>query len=134
MDVRKCTLNDLDWMLDTAKEFNDRYFYVPLNELKSRNHLELIVSEGVTFRTDDAVIIGLVHEDPMRNWYVLVELGWYSRSPRQGIKVLHRFIKEGKDHGLDEVRMTTLATNVGAERILQRAGFSPAETSHRLLL
>lgn len=132
--VRACTLEDIDWMMETAKEFNDKYFYVPLDLEKSAIHLVNVVTHGVAIRSDDAVIIGMWHMDPMRDWSVLVELGWYSHKPGEGIAVLKEFVNQGHKAGVDEIRMTTLSTNTGAARILERLGFSPVETSHRLLI
>jgi len=134
-EVRKCTIRDLDFLVEKAYEFNSRHFDVPLCPAKLKSYLRgLIVSNyGVVLRTDTGAITGVLVSDPVRDWNVLVETAWYTRG-RDGLKLLRAFEKKGKRWGVDEIRMTTLEANQQAGRILSRRGYKPIETSHRLLL
>lgn len=62
-------------------------------------------------------------------WRMAVELFWWSED-RQGIRLLRAFEDWAREHGANEVRMTTLASIAGPERILKRRGYSPAEISY----
>ena len=134
VNVRKCTVLDVSWLVNLAQEFNDKHFGIPINREKTRDYLWDMVEKGVCFRTDNAAIVGMLVSDPFRDWSVLVEIGWFSNHPGEGIALLDRFIMAGETHLVDEVRMTTLHSNPGVAAVLKRKGFDPVETSHRLIM
>ena len=131
--MRKITMDDFEWLVALGYEFNDKLFKIPLNDSKMRKQTEMLITNGVGFRTERGAIIGYYVDDPVRDDLVLVEMGWYC-TDRQGIKLLSRFIEQAVEDGADEVRMSTLEANTAAKRILERKGFRPLETSHSLRL
>lgn len=134
MDIRQCNANDLMWLLDLTQQFNDKLFDVPLNRDKSFDYLAAMIEHGVCYRGNHGAIVGMVAPDPFRDWNVLVEIGWFTDTPGEGLALLDTFIEHGRQVGVDEVRMTTLERNKSVAKLLQRKGFVPIETSHRLLL
>ena len=132
--VRKCSIDDVTWLVNLAQEFNDNHFGIPINRQKTRDYLWTMVKTGTCFRTDNAAIVGMLVSDPFRDWSVLVEIGWFSNHPGEGMALLDRFILEGIVLHVDEVRMTTLHSNPGVAAVLKRKGFDPVETSHRLIM
>lgn len=131
--VRDCTLEDLDWLCEMTDRFNDKHFDVPVAPHKVHEVHRKLILDGVSLRTDDAAIVGVVYEDLWRDWSVLVELGWYSEG-RGGLHVLKAFENRGRELGVDEVRMSTLDKAPVPARLLARRGYTPIETSHRLML
>lgn len=134
VEVRKCTVLDVSWLVNLAQEFNDKHYGIPINRYKTRDYLWDMVEKGVCFRTDNAAIVGMLVSDPFRDWNVLVEIGWFSTHPGEGVALLDKFITAGHYNRVNEVRMTTLERNKGVEALLNRKGFEPVETSHRLIL
>ena len=134
-EVRDATAEDIDFLMQKARAFNDKHFDIPLNEAGMRDYLLAMIQHenGVCLITDSGVIVGVLHTDPRWDWTVLVETGWFSEG-RDGLRLLEEFEKRGRDAGVDEVRMTTLAVNSGVDRLLARKGYTPIETSHRLKL
>lgn len=134
VNVRKCTVEDVDWLVNLAQEFNDKHFGIPINRYQTKTYLWDMVDSGVCFRTDNAAIVGMLVSDPFRDWNVLVEIGWFSNHPGEGMALLDTFIRAGDIRLVDEVRMTTLHSNPGVAAVLKRKGFDPVETSHRLIM
>lgn len=130
--VRNCTLDDIDWLVSKANEFNDKHYDIPLNQDKLWNYLTAVIqsSEGVALRTDHGAIVGMYVTDPLRDWEVLVETAWYSTG-MDGIRLLNAFERRG--HCVDEVRMSHLHVNPTVAKLLDRRGYVAMETSHRLL-
>lgn len=127
---------DLDWLVEITKEFNDKYYGVPLNVEKATHTLHGIITEpyGVAFRSEKAAIVGTIEDDPFRDSCVLQERGWYSTG-FGGVKVLKHFIDYGlNDLGVNDIRMSHLASNPEVGKLLARMNFKPAEVSHSLLL
>jgi len=135
--IRALEPRDFDWLCKLTHKFNDELYDVPLNEQKLENtliqfcHPECIKHIG--YRSDKGAIIGIVTEDPLRDWTVMVELGWYAND-RSGIRLLDHLEQAARDVQCDEVRMTTLERNPRVADLLKRRGYTPIETSHRLLL
>lgn len=135
MTIRHMTTDDLDWLVDKAIHFNAAHYHTPLNLDKTRRILwQLLDSDlGVCIRDDTGAIVGTIEEDPFRDYVFLVERGWFSTG-RGGIRLLRAFTEYGKECGVDEIRMSTLATNDGVNAIVLRHGYTPAEHSFRLRL
>lgn len=132
--IRTIVQEDIFWLASLARKFNAEYFDVPLNDDKLYTGLSDLIDRGVCLRSDSGAIVGVVMDDPFRDWQVLVELGWYCED-RSGLHLLNKFIQAGKDLGVDEVRMTTLTRSPAeAAAILNRKGFVPIETSHSLTI
>ena len=133
--IRHCDEDDLLWLLETATGFNDRYYGIPLDYSRADQYLYDMLRNPfrVMLRSDTGAIIGVIIEDPFRDWKVLVEIGWYSEG-RDGLKLLDAFEEQGRCHKVNEIRMTTLESNKGVEKVLARRGYVPVETSHRLIL
>ena len=135
-NIRKCTWQDTGWVTAIAEQFNNKLFDVPFNYDRGCEYIDRMIwnPDGVCFRGDYGAIIGVVAPDPFRDWTVLVEIGWYTEKPGEGLQLLDRFIDEGRSRGVNEIRMTTLERNKSVAKLLERKGFVPIETSHRLLL
>ena len=131
--IRVCTLVDLDWMLDMAYAFNDKHYDIPLVYTKTRGWIAELIEHGVCLRSDTGAIVGSLVDDPCRDWRLLVELAWYSEG-RDGIRLLQAFENYGLEAGADEVRMTTLGSNSGVDKLLRKRGYTETERSHRLIL
>lgn len=132
--IVQASSDDIPRIIDLVQEFNDAYFDVPLDLVKTLAWIELTLQEGVIYLSPGGFIGGMPVEDPCRGWTALVEFGWYA-TDRSGTQLLQSFINYAAAIGVDEVRMTTLSTTPpGVETLLGRYGFSPLETSHRLLI
>lgn len=133
MNIRDAELSDMDNILALINKFNDEYYGIPVNSVKTMDMVAWIIEDGVGFISDKGFIGGVIVDDLIRDWTILQELGWYSED-RSGMKLLDAFIEAGKDLGVDEVRVCTLETSSPiAGRILQRKGFAPLEQSYRLI-
>ena len=131
--IRKAELADMLAILPMIERFNDKYFDVPINRVKTIDMVAWSIEDGVCFIADDGFIGGVLVEDLVRDWTVLQECGWYAEG-RSGIKLLDAFIAAGRKLKVNDIRICTLATSSpSAGRLLQRKGFAPLETSHRLL-
>ncbi len=131
--IRSATLDDMQGIMKLIERFNDEFFGIPIHYGKTLEMVTWIIEDGVGLISDAGFIGGVFVEDLIRDWTILQELGWYSED-RSGVKLLDAFIRAGKDHGVDEVRVCTLQTSSPiAGRILQRKGFAPLETSYRLI-
>lgn len=131
--VRKATKVDLPFLMEKAQQFNDQYYDLPMSNSGMEAYILYTIETGILLVAPSGMIAGHLHKDPRWDWTVLVETGWYSDG-RDGVRLLKEFEKQGRLHGADEVRMTTLAVNSGVDKLLARKGYSPIETSHRLLL
>ncbi len=130
--IRRARISDVQAILPMAIEFNDKYFGIPLNLVKTCEVICYIIEEETAFITPGGFIGGIVTEDLIRDWTVLQEVAWYS-TDRTGIQLLDYFILEGRRMEVDEVRVCHLETSsplVG--KLLKRRGFGPLETSYRL--
>lgn len=132
--VRRAELSDMTQIIKLCERFNKEYFGIPLDLEKTIAMVVWIIEDGVGFVSTSGFIGGVPTTDLIRNWTLLQEFGWYAED-RSGIALLDAFIQAGRDLGVDEVRVCTLETSSPmAGRILQRKGFAPLETSHRLML
>ncbi len=130
--IRLAGLDDLDFIMRHATEFNKSYVGIPLNESKTRAWITRNIVCGVALVSDTGFICGLFVDDPCRDYTALVETGWYDTG-RSGMKLLNEFIKHGKEHGVQEVRMTTLGTSPEyVNHVLGSRGFELVERSYRL--
>jgi len=131
--IRKATQLDLWHIYDLTVEFNEAYYHKPLNIPKTLHMIEDIIDDGVCLVSKTGFIGGLIISDPFRDADALVELGWYDTG-NSGVKLLDAFIKEGWSLNVDEIRMCTMSTSPAiADKIIQRRGFSLAETQYRLI-
>jgi hypothetical protein len=128
-------MDDMDFLCEKAREFNDRYYGIPMREHGLRSYLEGMIEHeaGVVLLTDKGAICGFFTADPRWDWTVLVETAWYCEG-RDGLRLLAAFEERALECGADEVRMTTLEVNPGVAKLLHRRGYTAIETSHRLLL
>lgn len=132
--IRVATHEDIGFILSLALEFNHKHYDVPLDIERTTRSIEQLMEQGVIFLSERGLIAGAPVTDGFRDWTALVEFAWYA-TDNQGYRLLRAFIDYGQRIGADEVRMTTLNTTpVGAETLLSRTGFTPIETSHRLLV
>lgn len=91
------------------------------------------IEQGVCIRTEQGFIAGLEMPDPYHSAWYLVELGWYCEDGR-GRQLLMEFIRQGRELGVDEIRMSTLPMSKSARVLLQRYGFKEQEVSYGLKL
>lgn len=133
--VRDANLGDIEFLMEKAYAFNDRYYGIPLDPGGLYRYIEAMIEspDGVCLISDTGGIVGVIHKDPRWDWKVLVETAWYSEG-RDGLRLIRAFEERGMEVGCNEVRMTTLAVNPGVDRLLARRGYKPIETSHRLIL
>ncbi len=132
--IRRAEDTEVDFahIFGMASDFNADYYDVPLNEHKFRTWYSYVVDRGVIFFTDASFIAGFPFEDPIRDYTIMFENGWYSQD-NSGLRLLKEFIKYGKDLGVDEVRVCTMNTSgERVNRILNRMGFLEIERSLRL--
>jgi len=130
--IRRATLDDMSAILPLAIEFNDQYFGIPLDMEKAITVICMIIEEGEAWISDGGFIGALYVEDLMRDWTVLQEVAWYS-TDKTGMLLLDELIRQGEIAGVDEVRVSTLATSSKIlGKLLQRKGFAPFEQSYRL--
>lgn len=130
--IRRATHADHLHICRLTKRFNDQFYDRPLNITKTADAVSLIIDGGACFVSDGGFIGGIETPDLFRDEVALIELGWYAED-RHGMRLLDTFIQEGKDRGVDEVRMCTMHTSPkSAVRALERRGFLATETSYRL--
>ena len=126
-----------DWteIRDKCLAINVDHYDVPVNKLKLYDWFEQHLDRGIIFLSDTGFISGLSISDPVRDWDVLTETGWYDTG-RSGLKLLRTFIEFGRiTDKHDEIRMTTLSsTHPKIKHLLKRMGFEEIEQSHRLTL
>lgn len=134
MSIRSASIRDLDHIIDLVFKFNAKYFDIELDQDKTEEMTSELILNGVVFVSNSGFIGGMIVPDMFRNWTYLQELGWYA-TDSSGYRLLNRFIKEANLRQVDEIRMCTLEnSDPVAEKILRKAGFSPIEHSHRLIL
>lgn len=81
------------------------------------------------FRTERGFIMGMITPAwGAPKWLTAVEFAWWSEDGK-GLHLLRQFERWAQEQGAHEVRMTTLAALPGAEKILRRKGYEPAEIS-----
>lgn len=125
---------DAATITDMVMEFTTAYADQPADYTRALAWTHQLIQVGIIYITDNGFIAGLPVMDPVRHWTALVECGWYAPD-KDGLRLLRRFIQHAKDAGLDEVRMSTLATTPPrALKLLEIMGFSLAERSHSLNL
>ena len=130
--IRRATLDDMSTILPLAIEFNDKYFGIPLNMEKAILVICMIIEEGEAWISNGGFIGALYVEDLMRDWTILQEVAWYS-TDKTGMLLLDKLIRQWKISGVDELRISTLATSSKIlGKLLQRKGFAPFEQSYRL--
>jgi len=131
--IRRATLDDMSTILPLAIEFNDKYFGIPLNMEKAILVICMIIEEGEAWISNGGFIGALYVEDLMRDWTILQEVAWYS-TDKTGMLLLDKLIRQWKISGVDELRISTLATSSKIlGKLLQRKGFAPFEQSYRLI-
>jgi len=135
MTVRNCDYDDLEFLVDKAMEFNRAYYDVPLNPDKLVDYLVHLLDSpyGVVLRTEHGGITGIIVQDPLRDWWALVETAWFSTG-KDGLALLPAFEERGYEEGVDEIRMSTLWTNPVVDKLLERKGYQKVEASYRKLV
>ncbi len=129
--IRRATLEDMGRILPMAIEFNDEYYGIPLNMVKTIEVITRIIEEGEAFISDGGFIGALYTEDLIRDWTVLQEVAWYA-TDHSGMQLLDHLIWAGD--AVDEVRLSTLSTSSPIlGKLLKRKGFAPFETSYRYI-
>jgi hypothetical protein len=134
--VRRAAIGDLDAIVDIATVFNNEYVDQPLNPDKARTSLVHLIEDGVVFVTDTGAIVGAIYDDPFRDRTLLLEIGWYAEdNSRSGLRLLRKFIAEGRKLKVDAIVMSTLSTSSPRTRtLLSRLGFQTTEHTHTLEL
>ena len=134
--MREAGPEDKQHITRLASTFNDRYYPVPLNTDKFGVFYDKLMAsdEGVILMTDTGAIVGVVAEDPIRDWVSLVEIGWYSEGG-DGLRLLKAFEQVARDRQLNEVRMSTLIWSPPqAQKLLTHRGYIHTESSHTLII
>lgn len=133
--LRSCDEYDVPFLMQLAIRFNKRFYDIPLNYSKTWDFIAASVGnpKAVVLRTHSGAILGVVADDPCRDWLTLLEVAWYSEG-LDGMRLLKAFEERGWELGVNEIRMTTLAVNPTIGKILMRREYTEIETSHRLLL
>lgn len=132
--IRFADASDFPRVLELTKEFNEHYFWVPLNEHKFEAWFDQHMNAGLVLMSDTGFVSALTVVDPVRDWTVLVETGWYDTG-RQGLRLMHRLVKEFRAGDYNELRVCTMSTStVGLDNLLTRLGFTlDVERSHSLM-
>ena len=132
--IRPCEHTDIPDLRVMANSFHYSYCEGTLDTHRAHELICKILNEGISFRSDNGFIGGIVMPHPFTGHSVLVELAWWSRD-KSGIKLLDTFIQAGKDEDVHEIRMSTMGTSSAtADKIIQRKGFAVAETQYSLIL
>lgn len=132
--IRPCYEYDKYDLLAMAESFHAGYCDGQLDLIRAVDLIDHILDNGISFRSDNGFIGGVVMPHPFTGHSVLVELAWWSQD-KLGIKLLNTFIQAGKDIGVHEIRMSTMGTSSDtAAKIIQRKGFAVAETQYSLIL
>lgn len=133
--IRVAHFSDIPRILTQVRKFNDTYYDVPLDEDRAEEFITRLVSgdEGVVMISDAGFIAAVPMTDPFRSKRYLVEIGWYAED-NSGLRLLKSLEDYARMRLYDEVRMTTLESNPGVEKLLSRKGYTAIETSHRLKL
>jgi hypothetical protein len=132
--IRPCYKYDADDLLAMAETFHAGYCDGQLDLDRASSLIDSILDDGVSFRTDNGFIGGVVVPHPFTGHPVLVELAWWS-TDKTGIQLLNTFIQAGKDLNVKEIRMSTMGTSSKiAAKIIQRKGFAVAETQYSLTI
>lgn len=132
--IRPCEYKDKLDLLQMAKSFHAGYCDGQLHLASAIDLICKILNEGISFRSDNGFIGGIIMPHPFTGHSVLVELAWWSQD-KSGIKLLDTFIQAGKDEDVHEIRMSTMGTSSDtAAKIIQRKGFAVAETQYSLTL
>lgn len=123
--------DDVDFLMETTQEFNDRYYDIPLDLDKARAFVEWLIPQpaSIGFRSDQGYIIGAIEDDPFRDYAILREYGWFAND-RSGLALLTKFQDHAKECGVNELRMTTLSSNPMVSKLLTRRGYTELETSY----
>lgn len=134
--VHRATVDDAEHILDIATVFNDDYCSTALNPAKALTSLKLLIEEGVVFTADTGAIVGQVYEDPFRDRTLLLEIGWYAEdSGTLGLRLLRKFIAEGRKLEVDAIVMSVLDTSSPRTgTLLERLGFTQTEQAYTLEL
>jgi L-amino acid N-acyltransferase YncA len=133
--MRQATHEDFHFVARMVHEFNHAYYDVPLSNSRLEAWYSLHMQTGVIFITKAGFISALLVPDPVREYDIMLETGWYS-DDGQGAKLLLKLIRYAKEQGANEVRASTLDTSPPeAEALLSRLGFEMhKERGHRLQL
>ena len=132
--IRPGTWDDWSECLRMTLDFNSEFYGIPINEDKLAGWFERHINYGAIFFSQTGYIAGLPIMDPVRDWCVLMETGWYDTG-KDGLRLLTALTDYARSISADEVRMTTLNTTPdGVDRLLARKGFVLREKSHSLIL
>lgn len=132
--IRPCESKDMPDLMNIAESFYTGYCDGQLDFSLARELILNILVQGISFRSDNGFIGGIIMPHPFTGHSVLVELAWWSQD-KSGTKLLNKFIQAGKDEGVHEIRMSTMGTSSDtAAKIIQRKGFAVAETQYSLTL
>lgn len=143
MNVRPATIDDLDWVLEQAKEFSKFYGTKKslIDDSYARTGLAGVIENGVMLIAEGkehrmGFIAGLIVDHPYNpKIRLLYEMLWWVSEPfrktKAGYALLKRFIEIGKEEA-DWVTLCSLNVSPIGDRILERFGFKMIERNYLL--
>ena len=131
--VRLAAVDDIPRVLTMGRKFHAAAgVMAPYSETATERTLRGLIDspEGVLIVSDGGMIGGATTSAYCAdNWKIAIELFWWCED-RQGLKLLRDFERWAASVNAEEIRMTTIHSLKGADRILARRGYAPNEISH----
>lgn len=131
--IRAATIDDIPALVEMGREFHSMSGMACGFDSAAFSQMlkNMIVDDGAAvFRGEGGFIGGVVtpaYLDP--SWKMAVELFWWS-SGGEGVRLLTAFEDWSQLMAVDEIRMTTLASNPRPTTVIGRRGYDAAEISH----
>ena len=135
--IRAARLDDMENVLQMGAKFHKVSQMPCLYDREAFSHMigEMIKSdECAVFVSRHGMIGGILspaYIDP--DWKQAIELFWWSEDGR-GMALLRRFEKWACEHGVSEVRMSSIAGVGNADRIYDAIGYIKREISYSKVL
>jgi len=131
--IRHAETSDLPRILEMGLKFHDAGgVKAPYSKDATARTVQGLIDspDGVVLVSETGMIGGAVMAAYCSDsWKIAVELFWWAED-RQGLKLLRGFEQWAASAGANEIRMTTIHSLDGADRILSRRGYAPSEISH----
>ena len=137
MRVWRATAEDIPQLVAMGRKFRAASKSpIPFSEESARQFISNLIKspDGFAMRSKSGMIMGVLSPAYFNTkWVMAVELAWWAED-RSGVTLLCEFEKWANERNADEVRMTTLSSIEGPERILARRGYAPAEISYQKVI
>jgi N-acetylglutamate synthase-like GNAT family acetyltransferase len=134
--IRVATLDDIDWLVDTA--IKDMFNLLGKPEIYNKDYLKnilvpSIIEQGIALVSEgEGAILGFVTPHPYNPDYVIAtESMWWVREDKRGSSLGYRLLKEfeqyAKEIGANYVVLSLMGTSTVSS--LKKSGYSQIESS-----